>query len=175
MRLLRKLSVGQRVASVGALALPPLMLLPWFGTKDQYTDNGILLPARKVTVNAWRPWDHEWFIAVPIVVCVAVVLFSVVRVAGRRASRELRGTASVAAAAAALLATLLVLFRVLVPIPNVVRWYGLFLCLLAAIVMLYGALRWMDEEGAAIAGVTVRDATRGLRRSWRRIQQSRQR
>jgi hypothetical protein len=174
MKLIQKLSIGRRVAGAGSLLLLLFMFLPWFGTKDEYTPNGILLPAKHVTVNAWRPWEHEWPVAVLLPLCVAIVLFSIFR-GGGRASPRLRATASVVAAAAGAAAATLVVYRVLVPIPNVVRWYGLFLAMLAALAMLYGGLRWMDEEGAEVAGYTVADAKRRLREATRRIRESRQR
>jgi hypothetical protein len=183
MRLIERLSVAQRIAASGAILLVVFMLLPWFGTKDEKTPNGIVLPARHVTVDAWNPFDFslghplrgQWLIALVLTLSIAAVLFSVLRVNLTTASRQLRETASIVAAGAGLLATILVLYRVLVPIHLVVRWYGLFLSLLAALAMAYGGLRWMDDEKAAVRGVTVADATRRLRALWRQVQQARQR
>jgi hypothetical protein len=168
-----KLSMGQRISGGGGILLLLFMqFLPWYGTKDEYTPNGILLPARHVTVNAWRSFK---LIDILLALTIAIVLFSVVRIARGRPSQQLRATASIAATGAGALATILLLYRVMVPIPNVARWYGLFLALLAAIAIVAGGLVWMAEEGAAVAGVTVADVRRRLGDGWRRLQQARRR
>jgi hypothetical protein len=168
-----KLSTGQRIAGGASILLFLFMLLlPWYGTKHVYTDNGILLPARYVTVNAWRSFQ---FIDIVLTLAILTVAFSIFRTAGRPRSRALRATARVAVAAAGTQVTILVAYRNFVPLNVVERHCGLWLGLLAARGMLAGGVRWMDEEGAAVGGVKVADVRQRLSEGWRRVQQARRR
>ncbi|MDX6661943.1 MAG: hypothetical protein QOG09_45, partial [Solirubrobacterales bacterium] len=52
---LSDLSRAQRIILGAAALLLLFLFLPWFGTKDERTPNGILLPARHVTIDVLHP------------------------------------------------------------------------------------------------------------------------
>lgn len=137
---------GEVIAALSAALLFAFMFLPWFGTKHVVAPTGFPLPARDVTVNAWRSFEFI-DIALLVAVIVAVASAALVR-AGRAAGRE--ALLSALTAALGLVATALVLYRVIEPLNSTEREYGLFLGLLAALGVLAGAVIWMRQQGPGV-------------------------
>lgn len=133
---------GEVVAAVSAGLLFLFMFLPWFGTKHEVTETGFPLPARDVTVNAWRSFGSIDIILL-IVVVVAVGSAALAR-SGRTQREALLG---ILTTLVGLLATALVVYRVIEPLTSTEREYGLFLGLVAAVGILAGGVLWMRQLG----------------------------
>jgi hypothetical protein len=126
-----RLRTGELVAAVSGLALLIIMFLPWFGVDfgggDVLEGLGVdvSLPEVSEDFNAWESFD---FIDLQVNVPVAT---------------------SAIVAGLGILATVLVIYRILDPVGEADRRYGLFLGLIAAIGVAVGGWMSMQEEGTS--------------------------
>lgn len=151
---LGRLSKGERIASVSAIALFVLMFFDWFGAKTIMTTNLLILfggfePDR----SAWEALDYIPFV---LVVAIGVTL----TVAGLRLTPGAQLSARIEAAVGALgaLSALLILYRILDPPIVLVEpqftvertvLFPTFLALAAAIGIALGGFLAMREEAAS--------------------------
>lgn len=137
---------GDLIAAGSAVALFVCMLLPWYGTKHEVTETGFALPARDVTINAFRSFGFiDILLVIAILVAIGAALISLFR-----DDLNLHAALSVLVTAFGALATVLVAYRIAVPIENVEREFGLFLALLPAAGITAGGVVWMSEEGSTV-------------------------
>lgn len=154
---LDRLSNGQRIASISALLLFVFMFLDWFGTKSSVDSFGLFSVGR----SAWEALDYiPVVLLIAIVAALAVATLSLANAIGRAFT-----PANAVVAILGFVSALLILFRVIVP-PNFggfgtsfgpVTYEGtvqfpIFLALLAAAGVAFGACWAMWEEGVSFAG-----------------------
>ncbi|MDX6632483.1 MAG: hypothetical protein QOG26_488 [Solirubrobacterales bacterium] len=145
---LSDLSRAQRIILGAAALLLLFLFLPWFGTKDERTPNGILLPARHVTIDVLHPSVGAlgW-----VLLLIALASIAAVIVAIRRRDPGFTAAASLLTAGIATIATFWILYRTIVPLHSTSIRFGIILGLLAAIALTAGALLWMEEEGQRVS------------------------
>ncbi len=142
-----KVSFGEMIAGVSAIALFVFMLLPWYGVSASFGGVGI-----SDSASAWEAFS---FIDILLFLVVAVAIGLVVaRAAG--AVPELPQPPGLIIAAAGAFAVLLILFRLIViPDGNVdvdgvdfSRKIGIFLGLIAAAGITFGGWTAMNERAS---------------------------
>jgi hypothetical protein len=148
---LDRLSRGQRIAAASSVLLFLFMWLPWFGDRERKV-NGIVLPQAHVTINAWKSFDLVDIALLLIVVGTIAAIFQ----SSRRNDRNLSAAASLAVAAAGAVATLLIAYRVFVPLQSTSIRFGILLGLLAAIGIAVGGLLWAETEGGTVTDARER-------------------
>lgn len=147
------LSIGERIAGGGAVALLIVMFLPWYGAKAQISGSGSGIGSGNVSTsrnaNAW-----DAFSSIDIVLLL-VILVVVALVAARAANALPEGVpAPVIIVGAGVLAAVLVAYR-LIDLPGesggtlgftveITRQIGVFLGLLAAAAVAFGGYRAMS-------------------------------
>jgi hypothetical protein len=138
-----KLSQGEKIAAGSAIALFVVLFLSWFGVSGSDAD---LAAAEAIgvdtTANAWQSFD-----------LIDIILFLTILAATIGAGVKASGTQAAVpfntiAAGLGALSTVLVLYRVLDPPHDADRKFGLFLGLILAAGVAYGAYMAMQEEGA---------------------------
>ena len=148
---------GALIAGISGAALFIIMFFSWFGAPNAE----IVTPAGSVditglaeasgvdtTANAWQSFD---FIDIVLLVTVIVAVgLAVMTAAG--SSVNLPVAASALAAGLGILATLLVLYRVIDPPSDASREFGVFLGLIACAGVAVGGWLSMQEEGTTFAG-----------------------
>jgi hypothetical protein len=147
-----RVSVGEMVAAVSALALFIFMFLPWFGVDSV---EGFGVGDIGIDANAWEAFS---FIDILLFLAVVVVIGLVLASAAASTPDLPQPPATVIAAAGAL-AVVLILFRLIFP-PGVDtgvdvdvdmgRKIGAFLGLIAAAGIAYGGWRAMNEGQAPV-------------------------
>jgi hypothetical protein len=145
---------GELIAAVAGIALLIIMFLPWFGAGDvaaqelEIAQEFGIAEGVDDTANAWQSFD---FIDVVLLVTVIVAVgLAVMGAAGT--SPNLPVAASALTAGFGILATLLVLYRIIDPPGEAEREYGVFLGLIASAGIAAGGWMAMQEEGAELAG-----------------------
>jgi hypothetical protein len=152
-----RLRTGELVAAVSGLALLIIMFLPWFGVDfgggDVLEGLGVdvSLPEVSEDFNAWESFD---FIDLVLFVT-AVVAIGLGVAAATSQQVNVPVATSAIVAGLGILATVLVIYRILDPVGEADRRYGLFLGLLAAIGVAVGGWMSMQEEGTSF-GATDR-------------------
>ena len=145
-----RVSVGEMIAGVSALALFIFMFLPWFGVDSV---EGFGVGDIGIDANAWEAFS---FIDILLFLVTVVVLGLVLATAAAATPDLPRPPATVIAAAGAL-AVVLILFRLIFPpgVDSAVdvdidmgRKIGIFLGLIASAGIAYGGWRAMSEAGA---------------------------
>ncbi|MGH2989288.1 MAG: hypothetical protein ACRDMA_05390 [Solirubrobacterales bacterium] len=148
------------LAGIAGLVLLISLFLPWFGPSSEAEQvleeaqriseqaGGVPPAAIDLTENAWQA-----FAVVDIVVLLAAVAGILAGVRGLAAAARPRGRAAVGAtavtAALGTIASLLVFYRVLNPIGEAAREYGLYIGLLAAIGVAAGGWLAISDGGGA--------------------------
>jgi hypothetical protein len=157
-----RLRQGERIAALGGIALFIIMFLNWFGiTREGVADLSTeeaedaaeafagegSAEADSFNINAW-----EAFSFIDILLLVAIVV-AVALAAATATSRTvaLPVAASALTAGVGILATLLVIYRLIDTPYGFDREYGVFLGLIAAAAIAYGGWRAMQEEGTTFA------------------------
>ena len=152
-----RLSNGEKIASISAILLFAFMFLDWFGTKSSDDSFGLFSVGR----SAWEALDF-----IPVVLLFAIV--ATLAVAALRLANAIGRASTPANAVVAILgvvSVLLILFRVIDP-PNfggfgtsfgTITYEGaaqfpIFLALLAAAGVAFGACWAMWEEDVSFAG-----------------------
>jgi hypothetical protein len=150
---------GALIAGISGVALFIIMLLPWFGAGEagqaieQAQEIAEQIGAVEVeevdtTANAWESFD---FIDIVLLLTViAAVGLAVMSAMGT--SVNLPVAASAITTGIGVLATLLVLYRILDPPYDAGREYGVFLGLLACAGVAVGGWLAMQEEGTTFGG-----------------------
>ena len=157
-------SYGEKIAGVSAISLLILMSYDWFGTKSP---EDAALQLFSVGHSAWDALDY-----IPIVLLVTIV--AAVATAALRLlteTRKLPVPANPVVALLGIVSTLLILFRIVDPpsfgsepsLFGTVTYEGtvqlpIFLALLAAAGIAFGAFFAMSEEGLSITDLRVRFA-----------------
>jgi hypothetical protein len=146
-----RLRTGELIAAVSGIALFIIMFLPWFGIDlgvgEIAEDFGVAVPEvdDSANFNAWESFD---FIDLVLFVTAAVAVALGVMTAMSQ-QVNLPVAASAITAGLGILASVLVIYRVLDPPEGADRKFGLFLGLIAALGVAYGGWRAMQEEGTS--------------------------
>lgn len=154
---LNKLGVGEKIASVSAIALFVFMFFDWF---DVEVSGGGASSGVLGSGTAWDALDN-----IPIFLLITIV--AVLAVAALRltdSTYEPPFPANIAVVVLGAISALLILYRIIDPpgggsfggfSVDVSPTFGIFISLIAAAGIAYGGYRGMQEEGA-----TLGDATR---------------
>jgi hypothetical protein len=156
-----RLRSGEAIAAGSALALFVLMFVTWFGSEVSGQSGRIVFEGAGAGGSAWQSLD---WIPLFLMLTIATVAGAVVlRLSGSDWKPAIAPGAAVAVLGG--IATLLVLFRILVPpsfgtlggvsVEATVK-LGVFLGLAAAAGIAYGGYRAMGEEDASFAKVAER-------------------
>jgi hypothetical protein len=142
-----RLRTGELVAAVSGLALLIIMFLPWFGIDfgggETIEGLDVSLPEVSEDFNAWESFD---FIDLVLFVT-AVVAVGLGVATAMSQTVSLPVASSAITAGLGILATVLIIYRILDPVGDADRKYGIFLGLIAAVGIAYGGWRSMQEEG----------------------------
>jgi hypothetical protein len=146
-----RLRTGELIAAVSGVALLIVMFLPWFGVDfgggEALEGLGVDVSVPEVSedFNAWESFD---FIDLVLFVT-AVVAIGLGVAAAMSQQVNLPVATSAIVAGLGILATVLVIYRILDPVGEADRKFGLFLGLIAAAGVAYGGWRSMQEEGTS--------------------------
>ena len=141
-----RLRTGEAIAGISAVVLFIVMFLPWFGVDAEVPAGaeeaaeaiGVTIP--DTSFNAWESFDFiDLVLLVTIVVAVGMAIATV----------ALPVAASGLTAGLGILSTLLVLYRVIDPPEGLGREFWVFIGLIAAAGIAYGAWYAMQEEGTS--------------------------
>jgi hypothetical protein len=144
------------IAGISGVALFIIMFFSWFGAPEAeiVTPAGGIeidlgeVPGADTTANAWQSFD---FIDIVLLVTIIVAVgLAVMSAAG--SSVNLPVAASALTAGLGILATLLVLYRIIDPPSDADREFGVFLGLIACAGIAVGGWMAMQEEGATFTG-----------------------
>ena len=155
-----KLGRGELIAGIAGVALFIFMFFSWFGFSatdlvpdsvvDQAGELGIEIPTGglEATVNAWQAFD---FIDLVLLLAVLVsVGFAILGAMGTNANLPV--AASALTAGIGIIATLLVLYRVIDPPSGSGREIGVWLGLVASAGIAFGGWTSMQEEAGGSGG-----------------------
>ena len=161
---LSRLRRGELIAGAAGVVLFILMFLNWFGIDEEGVadidvedaeelteialSQDLSASATSLNLNAWESFG---FIDIILLVTVAVAVGLAVATAVSR-TVSLPIAASALTAGFGILATLLILYRLLDPPYELDRQFGVFLGLIAAAAIAYGGWLSMREEGTTFAG-----------------------
>ena len=149
-----RLSRGELIAGIAGLALFIFMFFSWFGAPgvagdalDQAADLGIVVDLG-LTANAWQAFD---FIDLVLLLTVIVsVGFAIAAAAAKNVNLPVAGGALTAGLG--IIATLLVLYRIIDPPFNSGREIGVWLGLIASAGVAFGGWTAMQEQGGGPVG-----------------------
>ncbi len=146
---------GEMIAGISAVALFIIMFFNWFsapeasfttptgGVQFDISDFGV-----DTTVNAWQAFD---FIDIVLLVTIIVAVGMFV-IGATQSNVNLPVAGSAITAGLGILATLLVLYRIINPPGDFDREYGVFLGLIACAGIAIGGWLAMQEEGTSFGG-----------------------
>jgi hypothetical protein len=142
-----RLSQGQVIAAVGAIALLVAMFLPWIGVSGPSIPAGITVPQGVSTggtsENVWKGSSIDIYLLITAVVALLPALLALTD------SAEEFSFVSAATFLLGVVGTILVIAFLTVDFPDGAdRKYGAFIGLAAAIVIAVGGFRAMQEEVA---------------------------
>jgi hypothetical protein len=163
---------GEMIAAVAAVALFVIMFLSWYSAPDvgnqvdaaqaqidqmeeagvpdaqiEQAQNALDEAEDNSSANAWRSFDFIDIIM--LVTIIAAIALAAISASATQVNLPVAMSAVVAALG--ILSTLLVLFRVIDPVEDADRAFGLFLGLIAAAGIAYGGWRAMQEEGTSFS------------------------
>jgi hypothetical protein len=147
---------GALIAGISGVALFIIMFFSWFGVPETniVTPAGGIqidlgeVPGADTTANAWQSFDFiDIVLLVTIIVAVGLAVMSAMGT-----SVNLPVAASALTAGLGILATLLILYRIIDPPSDADREFGVFLGLIAAGGIAVGGWLSMQEEGTTFAG-----------------------
>jgi uncharacterized membrane protein YhaH (DUF805 family) len=152
---LDKLSDGEKISGVAAIALFIFMFFDWFSV-DVSTGSGSFSVNASGSGSAWDALDYiPIFLVITIIAALAVVALRLTD-----ADYEPPVSANAVVSALGIVSTLLVLYRVVIT-PDAGSYpgisvdvspaFGIFLGLIAAAGIAYGGYRAMQEEGASFS------------------------
>jgi hypothetical protein len=141
-----RLSQGQVIAALGAVALLVAMFLPWTGVSGPSIPAGIPVPSgvsTSSTENIWKDSTLDVYLLITAVVALLPALLALTD------SAEEFSFVSAATLLLGVVATILVIVFLTIDFPDGAdRKYGAFIGLAAAIVIAVGGFRAMQEEAA---------------------------
>jgi hypothetical protein len=143
-----RLRTGELVAGVSGLALLIIMFLPWFGLDfgggEALEDLGVSVTVPEVSedFNAWESFD---FIDLVLFVTAVVAIGLAVATATSQTVNVPVATSAITAGLG-ILSTVLVIYRIIDPVGEADRRYGIFLGLIAAAGVAVGGWMSMQEE-----------------------------
>ncbi len=147
-----RLSQGQMIAAVGAIALLVATFLPWIGVSGPSLPSGVNLPpgvanavggAGSTSDNVWKGSTLDIYLLITAVVALLPALLALMDAA------EEFSFVSAATFLLGVVGTILVIAFLTVDFPDGAdRKYGAFIGLAAAIVIAVGGFRAMQEEVA---------------------------
>jgi hypothetical protein len=142
-----RLSQGQLIAGIGAVALIVAMFLPWIGVSGPSLPSGITLPdgasAGSSSENIWKGPTLDVYLLITVVVAALPALLALTD------SAEEFSFVSAATFLLGVVAVILIAVWLTVDFPDgAERKFGAFIGLGAAIVIAYGGFKAMQEEGA---------------------------
>jgi hypothetical protein len=139
-----RLSQGQIIAAVGAIALLVAMFLPWVGVSGPSLPAGIPVPSNistSTTENVWKGSTLDIYLLITAIVAILPALLALTD-----ASEEF-SFVSAATFLLGVVAVILVAAFLTVDFPDGAdRKYGAFIGLAASIVVAIGGFRAMQEE-----------------------------
>ena len=146
-----RLRTGELIAGIAGVVLLIVMFLSWYGAPDSVTAGGVTIDVDDAasdlgidtTVNAWQSFSF-----IDLVLFVTAVVAIGLAVATAMAQKvTLPVAASALTAGLGILSTLLIIYRILDPVEDASRKFGIFIGLVAAAAIAYGGWRSMQEEG----------------------------
>ena len=175
-----RLGQGELIAAVAAVALFIIMFLTWFSFPDvagvstddardaieqaedlgfstEGADEALDAAEDAANVNAWDAFD--FIKIVMLITIIAAIALAVMSAMGTAVNLPIAMSAIVAGLG--ILTTLLVLYRVIDPVGELDRSYGLFLGLVASAGIAYGGWRAMQDEGTSFQGEADRISSGG--------------
>ncbi len=147
---------GELIAAVAAVALLVIMFLTWFGEPassaqvpgTNVTFNLGNVPGVDTTLNAWQAFD---FIDIVLLITIVVAIgLAVITATQTNVTMPVAGGAMLTGLG--MLSTALVLYRIIDPPSGLDRKYGIYLGLIAVVVITIGGWIAMQEEGSTFAG-----------------------
>jgi hypothetical protein len=144
-----RLSRGELIAGIAGLALFIFMFFSWFGSPSIAGDalDGVVIDLG-LTANAWQAFD---FIDLVLLLTVIVsVGFAIAAAAAKNVNLPVAGGALTAGLG--IIATLLVLYRIIDPPFNAGREIGVWLGLIASAGVAFGGWTAMQEQGGGPVG-----------------------
>jgi hypothetical protein len=137
---LDRLRGGEMLAGAGGALLLVTLFLPWFGKVSPFCEP---LPGYSCghNVSAWGAFGFT-----DIVLLLAALCGMAVAIAGTNSKTDTQITSASLTVPVALLATLLVLYRLLDPVGNKDLRFGIFLGLGACLAITYGSWRAVRNE-----------------------------
>lgn len=162
---------GEMIAAVAAIALFIIMFLTWFsfpevggvstedareaieaaeeaGVPTAGADEALDAAEDASSINAWDAFD---FIKIVMLLTI-IAAIALAAISATATKVNLPVALSAIVAGLGILTTLLVLYRVIDPVGELDRSYGLFLGLLAAAGIAYGGWTAMQDEGTSFQG-----------------------
>lgn len=152
---LDKLSSGEKIAGVSSIVLFIFMFFDWF-TVEVSGGNGIFRASASAGGSAWDALD--WIPIVLVVTIIAALAIAVLRLTDSQYEPPVSGNAIVAILGG--ISFLLILYRIVDPpgagsVPglsiDVSPAFGIFVSLVAAAGIAYGAYKAMQDEGASFS------------------------
>jgi hypothetical protein len=134
----KRLRAGELIAAVGGLALLASMFLPWYrGPKTGLSEN----------LNAWEAFNFLWVALLLTIVVIMATGLVVLRMAQR--SAELPVALNALTTGMGTLSVAWISFRIIDPIgdPDYERRIGLYVGLIAVVLVAYGGWRSIQEGG----------------------------
>jgi hypothetical protein len=146
-----RLSAGEKIAGVAAIALFISMFFAWFGFDNPGEVLGI---GGSITFNAWESFD---FIDLILFVTAVVTVGSVV---AKASDALIDFPFNPVVTVLGGLCALLVLYRIIDPPGGADREWGVFLGLILSALLTYGGYRAMEEEGSSFTEIGDRLSTK---------------
>jgi hypothetical protein len=157
---LDRLSDGEKIAGVSAIALFIFMFFEWFSV-DVSTGSGSLSVSASGSGSAWDALEY-----IPIVLVITIIAaLAVVALRLTEADYEPPVSANAVVSGLGIVSTLLILYRIIIT-PDAGSYpgisvdvspaFGIFLGLIAAAGIAYGSYRAMQAEGASFSDFSDR-------------------
>ncbi|MGI9557595.1 MAG: hypothetical protein ACR2N5_06610 [Solirubrobacterales bacterium] len=156
-----RLGRGELIAGISGVLLFIFMFFSWFGVPDfagevldQAQDLGVAIDV-DTTANAWQAFDF-----IDLVLLLAVIIsvgFAIISAAGSNANLPVAGGALTAGIG--IIATLLVLYRIIDPPSDAGRELGVWLGLITSAGIAVGGWMSMQEEGGGSTGLGAPDSS----------------
>jgi hypothetical protein len=149
-----RLRTGELLAGAAGVAVFIIMFLPWFGLSGaaeqviEQFGGAAGIEVGDTNANAWQAFDF-----IDLVLLLTVIAgIGLAVLAAAQSSVQLPVAASALTAGLGIFGTLLVLYRIIDPVGDASRKYGLFLGLIAVAGVALGGWLAMQEEGTSFGG-----------------------